>query len=100
LRLRKAKRKSRQPPDGSHHREGQHDDGREHANLAIGDLASRARVLSPCAAGGGASLEKSGFVDGQIPVVLPAMPARRVTAHRGFTSAQSILTPSMRSAHC
>jgi hypothetical protein len=39
--------------------------GREDADLAIGDLARRAGVLSPNATGGLALLEKAGLVDHQ-----------------------------------
>jgi hypothetical protein len=41
------------------------DVGGEHADLAVGDLARRAGVLSLHPAGGGALLEKAGFIQHQ-----------------------------------
>ena len=43
--------------------------GREHANLAVGDLAGRAGVLPTNAAGRLALLEKAGLIDHQNSIV-------------------------------
>jgi hypothetical protein len=54
--------------------------GREHADLAVGDLARRAGVLARDAAGGLALLEKSGFIDHQHRIRV-GQRLQRVVAH-------------------